>query len=134
MLQVLLHMASDRKSYTSEQLAQMLSTNPVVVRRTMSGQSDEGFVTSEKGRNGGWSLVEHFEQLTLMDIYQAVGEPNIFAIGNQSSHPDFLVEKAVNQVLDDAVVEAQRILFERFRQTTLGDLSMLFNAEANKSN
>lgn len=125
-------MASDRKSYTSEQLAQMLSTNPVVVRRTMSGLREAGFVTSEKGRSGGWSLVEHFEQLTLMDIYQAVGEPNIFAIGNQNSHPDCLVEKAVNQVLDDAVVEAQRILFERFRQTTLGDLSQRFNAEANR--
>lgn len=132
MLHLLLHMASDRKSYTSEQLAQMLSTNPVVVRRTMSGLREAGFVTSEKGRSGGWSLVEHFEQLTLMDIYQAVGEPNIFAIGNQNSHPDCLVEKAVNQVLDDAVVEAQRILFERFRQTTLGDLSQRFNAEANR--
>lgn len=73
MLHVLLHMASDRKSYTSEQLAQMLSTNPVVVRRTMSGLREAGFVISEKGRSGGWSLVEHFEQLTLMDIYQAVG-------------------------------------------------------------
>ena len=132
MLHVLLHMASDRKCYTSEQLAQMLSTNPVVVRRTMSGLREAGFVTSEKGRGGGWCLIEHFEQLTLMDIYQAVGEPNIFAIGNQNSHPDCLVEKAVNQVLDDAVVEAQKILFERFRQTTLGNLSQRFNAEANR--
>lgn len=127
MLHVLLHMARNNQSYTSEQIAHMLSTNPVVVRRTMSGLREAGFVTSEKGHGGGWKLCEGFEQLTLFDIYHAVGEPNIFAIGNVQSHPNCLVEKVVNQVLDDAVIEAKNILLERFKNITLGNLSDLFN-------
>lgn len=130
MLHVLLHMARERKIYTSEKIAQMLCTNPVVVRRTMSGLREAGFVLSEKGPGGGWCLAENFEQLTLLDIYQAVGEPNIFAIGNQHNHPDCLVEQIVNQVLDDVVIEAQNILLTRFSETTLGDLSQLFNIRA----
>jgi DNA-binding IscR family transcriptional regulator len=38
MLHVLLHMARHDKPFTSEQIAKMLQTNPVVVRRTMGGQ------------------------------------------------------------------------------------------------
>ncbi len=37
MLHVLLHMARENKPLLPDQIAEMLETNPVVVRRTMSG-------------------------------------------------------------------------------------------------
>ncbi len=37
-------------------IAQMLGTNPVVVRRTMALLKEQGYVSSEKGHRGGWKL------------------------------------------------------------------------------
>ena len=45
MLHVLIHMDQLNAPATSEKIASMLNTNPVVVRRTMAGLRDKGYVT-----------------------------------------------------------------------------------------
>jgi len=52
-LHVLLHMAEAGGPMTSEVLARVLNTNPVVVRRLMGGLREHGYVHSEKGHGGG---------------------------------------------------------------------------------
>ena len=44
MLHVLLHMAEQDAPLTSETIGKMLNTNPVVVRRMMSGLRERGYV------------------------------------------------------------------------------------------
>lgn len=127
MLHVLLHMARNNKTYTSDEIAQMLSTNPVVIRRTMAGLKKAGFIQSEKGPKGGWSLVEDLSKITLFDIYNAVGEPTIFAMGNERVNPDCAVERVVNAALDDAMNQAQTILLTQLKATTLADLALEFD-------
>lgn len=127
MLHVLLHMARQNKTFTSDEIAEMLSTNPVVVRRTMSGLKKAGFVNSAKGPGGGWQLVGDLEKISLFDIYNAVGEPTIFAIGVDRSHPDCLVECVVNVVLDKSILEAQQILINNLKRTTLAKLAKDFD-------
>jgi len=127
MLHVLLHMARNNKTYTSDEIAQMLVTNPVVIRRTMAGLKKAGFIHSEKGPKGGWSLVEDLSKITLFDIYNAVGEPTIFAMGNERANPDCAVERVVNAALDDAMNQAQTILLTQLKATTLADLAVEFD-------
>jgi Rrf2 family protein len=127
MLHVLLHMVRNNKTYTSDEIAQMLVTNPVVIRRTMAGLKKAGFIHSEKGPKGGWSLVEDLSKITLFDIYNAVGEPTIFAIGNERVNPDCAVERVVNAALDDAMNQAQTILLTQLKATTLADLALEFD-------
>ena len=127
MLHVLLHMARNNKTYTSDEIAQMLSTNPVVIRRTMAGLKKAGFIHSEKGPKGGWSLVEDLSKITLFDIYNAVGEPTIFAMGNERANPDCAVERVVNAALDNAMNQAQTILLTQLKATTLADLALEFD-------
>ena len=127
MLHVLLHMARHNKTYTSDEIAQMLATNPVVIRRTMAGLKKAGFIHSEKGPKGGWSLVEDLSKITLFDIYNAVGEPTIFAMGNERANPDCAVERVVNAALDDAMNQAQTILLTELKATTLADLAVEFD-------
>lgn len=85
-LHALLHMA-ERKTITSEELAACLSTNPVVVRRTMAGLREAGLVRSEKGHGGGWSLACDLATVSLADVHAALGEPAFFAIGNRTESP-----------------------------------------------
>ncbi|AKC70879.2 Rrf2 family transcriptional regulator [Pandoraea oxalativorans] len=128
MLHVLLHMARRDAPFTSEQLAQMLRTNPVVVRRTMAGLRDAGYVRSDKGHGGGWRIACDLHKVTLLDIHRAVGGPNIFAIGVQSDNPECAVERAVNAALDGALREAEAILIARLGAVSLADLAQDFGA------
>ncbi len=82
MLHVLLHMARDERPVTSEQIAQMRGTNAAVVHRTMAGLRKAGYVRANKGYNGGWSLSDALHEVTLLDIFHAVGGPRIFAIAS----------------------------------------------------
>ena len=129
MLHVLLHMARENKPFTSDYIAEMLDTNPVAVRRTMSGLKKAGFVDSEKGPGGGWTLVQDLKDISLYDIYLAVGEPSIFAIGNQNEEPNCLVEVVVNRSLDQAFINAQQILISNLKATTLAQLAHEFQIE-----
>lgn len=101
-LHVLLHMAEVAGPVTSETMAKAMGSNPVVVRRIMAGLRDAGFVRSEKGHGGGWTIASDLTAITLKDIYVALGEPELFAIGNRSEAPGCLVEQAVNAAMDTA--------------------------------
>jgi Rrf2 family protein len=127
MLHVLIHMARHDGPATSEVIARMLNTNPVVVRRTMAGLRDRGFVASEKGHGGGWVLTRPLENITLRDVYDALGEPTLFAIGLADDAPECLVEQAVNAALEDALAEAEKLLLERLGHVTLADLARDFD-------
>jgi DNA-binding IscR family transcriptional regulator len=126
MLHALIHMDRLQGAATSELLAGMLNTNPVVVRRTMAGLRDQGLVRSEKGHGGGWVLARPLDGMTLLDIYRALGEPQLFAIGLSADNPDCLVEQAVNDSLGAALEQARAALLTRLGQVTLGDLARQF--------
>jgi Rrf2 family protein len=126
MLHALIHMELHAGAATSESLAQLLNTNPVVVRRTMAGLRDQGYVRSEKGHGGGWVLARDLADITLLDIYRALDDPTLFAIRLAVDHPECLVEKAVNSTLSDALHEAEALLLSRFGEVTLADVARDF--------
>lgn len=127
MLHVLIHMDRHDGPATSEVIARMLATNPVVVRRTMAGLRDQGFVRSEKGHGGGWTLARPLGEITLLDVYRAVGRPPVFVLGPAIDHPGCLVEQAVNAAVDGALAEAEAMLLARFGAVTLADLARDFD-------
>ena len=121
-LHVLLHMAHQSAPVTSQALARVMRTNPVVLRRIMGGLRDGGYVRSEKGHGGGWTLARDLSKVTLGDIYRALGSPALFALGNRSDNPQCLVEQAVNVSLDQALHDAEHMLIARFGEVTLAML------------
>lgn len=126
-LHVLLHMAEHDGPVTSAALAVAMRTNPVVVRRTMAGLRAQGYVASTKGHGGGWTLAGDLAAITLGDVYEALGRPALFAIGNRREAPDCLVEQAVNAALDHALDEAEALLLASFHRVTLAALSADFH-------
>ena len=128
-LHLLLHMAHSDRPLTSDELAGFLQTNPVLVRRTLAGLRERGYVGSGKGHGGGWIVTADLGRVTLRDIYEAVGSPTVFAMGNRVDHPECLVEKVVNQSLASAFDDAEALLISRFAGVTLAELSERFNAQ-----
>ncbi len=85
-LHVLLHMAEHDGPITSEVLAKATDTNPVVIRRTMAGLREQGYVRSEKGHGGGWTLACDLSKVTLRDVYTALGSPRFSPWGIGRKH------------------------------------------------
>src|SRR5688572_17924917 len=122
-LHVLLHMAEAKGPLTSERLAKVLATNPVVIRRIVAGLREQGYVRSEKGHGGGWTLACDLSKVTLRDVYTALGSPSLLAIGNRTEAPGCAVEQAVNNSLNETFQQAEALLLERLDEITLASLS-----------
>ncbi|MES2715189.1 MAG: Rrf2 family transcriptional regulator [Pseudomonadota bacterium] len=126
-LHCLLHLAELDQPATSECLAQVMQTNPVVVRRLLAGLRDAGFVASAKGHGGGWVLSCSLDHITLRDIHEAVGGPELLAVGHRADSPGCLVEQAVNAALEQAYRDAEALLLARLGAVTLAALSRDFH-------
>ncbi|UIJ46730.1 Rrf2 family transcriptional regulator [Sphingomonas cannabina] len=127
-LHVLLHMAEHDGPVTSELLARAMTTNPVVIRRIMAGLREQGYVRSEKGHGGGWTIACDLSAVTLRDVYDALGSPELLAMGNRTEAPGCLVEQAVNAALEQAFHDAEALLLARLGEVTLAELSADFHA------
>ena len=125
-LHVLIHLDSNSHPVTSDTLANMLMTNPVVVRRTMALLRQAGYVSAIKGHNGGWLLATPLTDITLFDIHQALGEKNLFVIGLTDEHSNCPIEHAVNSALQNAMDDAEALLLKRFAEVSLAELASQF--------
>lgn len=128
LLHVLLHMAGRDEPVTSENLARIMQTNPVVIRRIMAGLRKRGYVRSGKGHGGGWAMACDLADITLRDVHEALGEPELLAIGHRTEAPSCLVEQAVNAALADSFREAEAMLLARLGTITLARLHADFSA------
>ena len=128
-LHALLHMAEHEQRHgqpmTSDLLATCLSTNPVVVRRTMAGLREQGLVVSEKGHGGGWRLARPLEAVTLGQVHAALGEPGL--LPETPPVEGCLIEAAVNDALSDTYAAARALLAARLDSITLADLAADFS-------
>ncbi len=121
-LHVLLHLSQLSTPATSETLARTMGTNGPVFRRTMAGLRVAGYVASEKGHGGGWTLKRPLREITLFDVYIALGQPSLFAIGSRNEDSSCKIEQAVNGALSDTMAMAQEMFVSSFKEVTLDKL------------
>ena len=76
---------------------------------------------------GGWALACDLSEITLRDVYTALGSPEPFAMGNRTEAPGCLVEQAVNAALDEAFDEAEALLLARMGAVTLAAIAEDFH-------
>lgn len=60
------------KVLSSEELAQNVCTNPVLIRKVMSKLKKAGFVDTKGGNNGGYIFIADADKLTLEQIAAAI--------------------------------------------------------------
>lgn len=125
-LHVLIHMNQHQAPLTSQAIGHMLNTNPVVVRRTLACLRKQNLIQAEKGHGGGWKLLLPLEQISLRDVYAALGEPPLLVLSPISEPRGCLVEKAVNQALDEVLQQARDLVLERFSHLTVAQIERDF--------
>lgn len=128
-LHALLHLERMQAPATSELIAQMLGTNSSVVRRTMGGLRQAGIVVSVKGHGGGWSLARPLTEVSLLDIYQALGAPTLFAIGVDEGKPTCLLARAANDATANALLKAQHQFEAHLKNVSVADMALNLEQE-----
>ncbi|MHA7777805.1 RrF2 family transcriptional regulator [Roseibium sp. M-1] len=121
-LHVLLHLDQTDEPVTSELIGKMLNTNPSLVRRTMAGLREAGFVVASKGHGGGWMLAKSLEEISLADVYTALGSPQLFALGRSDDAPSCLLERAANQATSAALEAARETFQAELKTVSVADL------------
>lgn len=125
MVHVLVHMGLLGGRETSETIARMLNTNPVVVRRTMGLLKAKGIVSSEGGRGGGWALQRPLSDLTILDVQAALVEGPVLSASISRDHPVCPVERATNAALTAAFDLAEISIRDAFSRRTLAEIAQM---------
>ena len=122
-MHALLHLQEIDGPVTSGRIAEMLGTNPAVVRRTMSGLREAGLVHSAKGHGGGWQLTRPLSEISLLEVYEALGTPSIFAIAVADENAHCLLEQSANAATSAALEEARMSFRKHLAAVTMADLA-----------
>jgi len=105
---------ADDEPLKSEQVADSVNTNAVVIRRMLCELAESKLVVSQSGAMGGSRLARQPEQITLLDIYQAVENRGVFSLHRHPPNRDCPVGvnigPVLNQVLDEVDTAVEKVL------------------------
>jgi Rrf2 family protein len=111
--------AEPETQQTSEEIAQKLNTNPVVIRRVLSLLRQAGFITSHKGPSGGSKLAKSPKAIRLGDLYRALEPSPVLHDAGVSGESAAKVSSALVKLFRDA----QAALETELDSTTLNQLA-----------
>lgn len=113
---------NDRK-VTSDFLASSVNANPVVIRRLLQQLKTAGIVRVARG-TGGADTARPIDQITLLDIYNAVECVDDGELFHFHEHPNPYcpVGKNIHAVLDMRLERIQRAMEDEMKAVTLRDI------------
>jgi Rrf2 family protein len=114
----------------SERVALSANTTSVFVRRLVSSLTRAGIVASQAGKSGGTYLVVRPERISLLDVFRAVEEPEIFTMHHSAPDQSCFVGRNIQSVLRGATDRAQHALELELARTTIADLALRLEASA----
>ncbi len=119
---ILAFLSANQGEYvSSEAIAKSVATNPVAVRKILGMLVKAGFVSSLAGSRGGAKLEVEPKKLSLLDIYQAVEQKEIFQM--HVPHPNCPLAKGVKVDLQQVFDAAQTAMEQQLAAKTLQDVS-----------
>ncbi len=113
---------ADKVPLTSENIAQSVNTNAVVIRRIIGLLTKADIVKVKMGVGGGACLAKAPETITLAEIYLALDENSVFEVPPLDQSHRCLLSKIVRPVLSEVLTEVELNLLETLRKITLADV------------
>lgn len=110
-----------KEKTTSTFLAGSVNVNPVIIRNTLGQLKAAGLVTVKAGE-GGASLAKDPEDITLMDIFDAVEKEEALFHFHENPNPECPVGKNVHAVLDNKLFSIQAAMRQKMESITLQNL------------
>jgi Rrf2 family protein len=127
--------ASPGKILRSEDVADSVNTNPVVIRRLFSQLTAAGLVRARLGHGGGFELARPASDITLLEIFTALEKPDLF-VAHRSPSAACPVGAHILPVLHEATARAVVALQRELSRTTVAEIAgavLARNSEARKT-
>jgi len=99
-----------RAVLTSSQVAASVNTNPVIIRRCLGELRRAGLVRVRHGAGAGWSLARAPEQITLLEVYDAVGPEPPFGMHHTEPNLECPVGQGIRPALSRVYGEIEQAL------------------------
>lgn len=107
---------------SSEIVAGSVNTNPALIRRLLTMLANAGLTTSQLGAGGGALLAREPQSITLLEVYRAVDDAQLFAMHREEPNPACMVGRHIQQTLRGVIDDAQRAMEASLAARTLSDV------------
>lgn len=113
----------DERKVTSEFLASSVNVNPVVIRRLLQ-QLKTGKIVNVMRGSGGAEIAKPSNEITLLDIYNAVECVENGELFHFHENPNELcaVGKNIYRILNPKLIAIQQAMENEMKSTTLADI------------
>jgi DNA-binding IscR family transcriptional regulator len=85
--------------------------------------AEAGLTSSQLGYGGGATLAKPADQITLLDVFQVVEEPNIFEMHRTPPDENCFVGRNIQEVLTRSTAKAQQALETELFKTTIAKVA-----------
>jgi len=106
----------------SDFIAGSVNTNPALIRRLLSMLAHAGITTSQLGTGGGALLAKPAERISLLDVYRAVDEAQLFALHREAPNPACPVGRQIQGILIQHISDAERAMEASLALTSIQDV------------
>jgi Rrf2 family protein len=113
---------SGEEPLKSEQVAESVNTNAVVIRRMLLELAEAGLVVSQTGSLGGSRLANDPAKTTLLDVYEALECGGVFSLHRQPPSRDCPVGVNIETVLGNVFLEVDSAVEQVLRTITINDI------------
>jgi Rrf2 family protein len=114
--------SGEEEPLKSEQVAESVNTNPVVIRRMLKELAEAGLVVSQTGSLGGSRLANDPAKTTLLDVYQALESRGVFSLHRQPPSRDCPVGVNIETVLGEVLQEVDSAVERVLANITINDV------------
>lgn len=126
---LLIAAADSKKNTTSAALAESVNVNPVVIRRILGQLKQAGIVRLKPGVSGA-SLQRSVQDITLLDIFNAVEADEALFHFHEKPNPKCPIGRNITHLLSDELDVVREAMKETLDKTSLQSLIDKLNQEA----
>ncbi len=120
---------AEDKPLKSEQIACLVKTNPVVIRRILSELRRAQIVVSQAGAAGGTRLTRKPEEILLVEIYRVIESRQIFALHRRKPDEKCEIGQSIEVVLLQIQNKLDRAIEEGLGKMTLAEVLRMVEDE-----
>jgi Rrf2 family protein len=112
----------DFEGMKSEDLAQSVNTNPVVIRRILGKLGQAGLVNSKSGPNGGTTIAMDAQEITLDKVFAAVEDGELFHLHYGQPDQNCPIGGNIQDVLSGLFDGVKSAVYDTLTKYTLADI------------
>jgi len=107
----------------SDRIANSVGTNPVFLRRILGQLAKAGLVLVQHGGTGaGWKLARRPEEISLLDVYEAVVQTPLFELHHSRPNPNCLIGQGIQPALQLVYRDSEEAMKRRLAEESIADL------------